>query len=148
MKKIAEFLSLIVLLLGIVATVFYFLKSYKISDELIEGTKLAFGSKQGNDIVSGEMKFNLLLTLAFTLPAAGGLLSVIFKGRFGGFLSLIAFLASVILALVVKEVSVVGTILGVSGTTKVGIEIATFGILALVLSIIGGLISAFKLIQE
>jgi hypothetical protein len=141
--------SLIILLIGIFSSFMIFFPAMKMkdSDLVFKGYEVAFGTNIANfgSIAGAELKLNILSILGYLLPVTAGLITLIF--RRGVILSTILFAASVVLLILFADFTKV-TITILSSTTILDVSwIMGYGIyVAIVLSIIGMIMSLLKLV--
>lgn len=152
MKKLQSYdFKSINLMVGVLATIMIFFTALvlKDSDSSFTGLEIAFGKEFANlgSIASGEIAFNPLVLLAFSLPLIGGIVPLFVKK--GYFISTLAFIASAVMIFMIPDLTTVTvTILGnvnevdVSWTYGIGL------IFAGSLSILGALIGLINITKN
>lgn len=130
-KKVKDLLPLVVLVMGVLATVLLSLKSFVLQPALgskqIPGLGLAFGSKDDG------LELNILNIIALLLPLAGGVLGFVKRDKVGHTLSTLVLGLGLVFIFLVK---VSHTLLG-----SLTVSLTSIGILALV-SLIVALVSS------
>lgn len=152
MNKVQTYdFKLVNLIIGLVAFAMIFLPAliFKDSDTAFSGLEISLGKEFTNlgTWASGEVAFNPIVLLAFSLTLVGGILPLIIPQ--GYIVSTIAFIVAAILLFMMPEFTTVTvTILGT--VNEVDVE-WTYGI-GLILSgsfsILGALLGVFKLVKH
>lgn len=118
----------------------------KDSETSFTGLEVAFGKEFANlgPWASGEIAFNPIVLLAYTLPLVGGLMPMFIKKGYT-FSTIIFIISGILIYLIPQFTTVTVTILG--NVNEIDAE-WTYGIgliLAVVLSLLGAMIGLFKL---
>lgn len=147
-----KMISFIVFGLGVAATVLLMLKAFSFEGEVvISGFKLAFGGEldfgSNISINAGKFKFNILFVLILVLPALAGVIQTFVTEPFGSVTAIVMFVVAIILALTIKETKFVVNVINSEITLK-DLKLETFGIISVVLSGIGALLSGHRLIEH
>lgn len=107
LKTVNLLLGMLTAAFGIVATCMLFADSISFlkEDWTFTGAQVAFGYSEGSGIWSLTfLNFNIVATLAYFLPLAGGVLAVLFRGRLGTILSFLCFVVAAVLLFLMPEI--------------------------------------------
>lgn len=166
-KEVLKLLPLCLFALSIVVILMGFLPGVSITSGDQTTTynifKLAFGGEitglsLGSFITTSlSINFSILVCLALFLPVVGCIVKMFLSNKVGTLVVLLCFIASAVLLFIVPSISsfaASGSVLGSSGTTEAttfkdaGYSLGFGAIIGAVLSIIGGLSSAYLLVKE
>lgn len=166
-KEVLKLLPLCLFTLSLLVVLIGFLPGVSITNGDKTTTynifKLAFGGEiTGASFgslftASINISFSILVCLALFLPNVGCVVKMFLSNKVGTLVVLLCFIASAVLLFVVPSISsfaASGSVLGSSGTTDAttfkdaGYSLGFGAIIGAVLSIIGGLGSAYLLIKE
>lgn len=140
--------KVLLLILGIVSAALLLFDAFTTGDELVSGVDLLFGRTE--DILIGTIKFNvnIKLLIAFVLPIVGGIIAM-FKSSKGQILvTLLLFVASIVLLLLTKETPIEGSAFGATASGFIDIKLATLAWISVVLQAFGVFTTVILLLEE
>jgi len=139
-----KLLSLLILIIGVCATVFLFSKAFLVEKEQIEGLAFLIGAEESFIIGKVKINFNLYIVTAILLPSIAGIIQIVSKEKITTIISLILFILSIYLLLNLKQIEVTFNILGYEKKEMLEASLSTLGIIGLIINGIGALFSGFK----
>ncbi len=148
LKTVNLLLGMLTAAFGIVAACMLFSDaiSFLKKDWTFTGAQVAFGHSEGSGILSlTYFDFNIVATLAYLLPLAGGVLAVLFKGRLGTILSFLCFVVATVLLFLMSEIGKLGISDQFSGfSDAITFELGIGAILGGAFSAAGAVTTAIK----
>lgn len=149
-KLMKDYGKVIILVIGILATVVLLLDSFIIgnADEATSGMDIIFGTESTFLGITAKFKFNIMLFIALLLPIAAGVLGIFLNSKLGSLLGLLFFVGSILLLVVTNKTTYELSGFGSSGSVEVEIGLAFLGWLSVIISGLGALASIGMLIEN